>query len=57
MSEKLKASGVANLNVKLKIQKHDLQFAFSQTILIHIDSTLKYTQKNKKRQHISLLFP
>ena len=41
---KTKTSGVFNSNFELKVQKHDSQFAFSRTILIHIDSALKYTQ-------------
>ena len=44
MYEKLKISGVFNSNFKLKIHKHDLHLAFFYTILVHIDSTLKYTQ-------------
>ena len=41
---KLKTSAVFNSKFELKVQKHDSHFAFSRTILIHIDSALKYTQ-------------
>ena len=48
MSEKTKTSGVINSNFELKFQKQNLYFAFFKTILIHIDSTSKYTHSNDK---------
>ena len=44
MYGKVKTSGVFNSDFELKAQKHDSHFVFSQTILIHIDSALKYNQ-------------
>ena len=44
MYEKLKTDGLFNSNFELKIQKYDSHFAFSRTILTHIDSALKYAQ-------------
>ena len=56
MSDKLKTSGMLNLNFELRSQNHDSHFAFSQTILIRrIDSAFKYTQQ-RHIQDITLIF-
>ena len=41
--ETLATSGMFNSNFELKIQKRNSHFAFLETILIHMDSALKYT--------------
>ena len=46
VSNKLKTSGMLNSN--LKSLQHDSDFAFTETILIHIDSAFKYTQQGHK---------
>ena len=45
VSNKLKTSGMLNSNFELKSLQHDSDFAFTETILIHIDSAFKYTQQ------------
>ena len=48
VSQKLKTSGMFNLNFELEIQKKDPNFIFFWVILISIDSSFKYTQWSHK---------
>ena len=55
VSNKLKTSGMLNSNFELKSLQHDSDFAFTETILIHIDSALNILSKAISSRYLTLI--